>query len=400
MSVDVSAESRNQRLGNLIDKYLLPLGWLITLTGIFWIWDRALYHKLFYIFLAFPTFLTLVLQPRLLKALICNPLFIAFSVFSIYILISIAWAVTEDDLPGLLKRPMYVMLLLFSTGIIALQYPARLEQYTRLSALFAALVACVSLAYFMIFELPAGESRLNGYGVLENPLLTAHVLGAFAAFWLATWFQARKAWNPVPIICLAFLGAAIMATGSRTPLIGLTAALGWLLLVGDRRRSLLAVGVAIAVLITVLLIHPDAITQRGLSYRPAIWMESLRQIGEHPWLGHGFGTSMTVVIPGLDFTLADPHNMELGVLYSGGILGLALWMALYGLAIRFCWVYRSHTAVTIAAAWLVFGFASGLTEGNAFMSRPKEHWYLIWIPMALVYAQSLIIWRQERALRK
>ena len=400
MSVDVSAESRNQRLGNLIDKYLLPLGWLITLTGIFWIWDRALYHKLFYIFLAFPTFLTLVLQPRLLKALICNPLFIAFSVFSIYILISIAWAVTEDDLPGLLKRPMYVMLLLFSTGIIALQYPARLEQYTRLSALFAALVACVSLAYFMIFELPVGESRLNGYGVLENPLLTAHVLGAFAAFWLATWFQARKAWNPVPIICLAFLGAAIMATGSRTPLIGLTAALGWLLLVGDRRRSLLAVGVAIAVLITVLLIHPDAITQRGLSYRPAIWMESLRQIGEHPWLGHGFGTSMTVVIPGLDFTLADPHNMELGVLYSGGILGLALWMTLYGLAIRFCWVYRSHTAVTIAAAWLVFGFASGLTEGNAFMSRPKEHWYLIWIPMALVYAQSLIIWRQERALRK
>ncbi|MCV4286170.1 O-antigen ligase family protein [Pseudomonas capsici] len=400
MSVDVSAESRNQRLGNLIDKYLLPLGWLITLTGIFWIWDRALYHKLFYIFLAFPTFLTLVLQPRLLKALICNPLFIAFSVFSIYILISIAWAVTEDDLPGLIKRPMYVMLLLFSTGIMALQYPARLEQYTRLSALLAAWVACLSLAYFMIFELPAGESRLNGYGVLENPLLTAHVLGAFAAFWLATWFQARKAWNPVPIICLAFLGAAIMATGSRTPLIGLTAALGWLLLVGDRRRSLLAIGVAIAVLIAVLLIHPDAITQRGLSYRPAIWMESLRQIGEHPWLGHGFGTSMTVVIPDLDFTLADPHNMELGVLYSGGILGLALWMTLYGLAIRFCWVYRSHTAVTIAAAWLVFGFASGLTEGNAFMSRPKEHWYLIWIPMALVYAQSLIIWRQERALRK
>ncbi|QVE17745.1 O-antigen ligase family protein [Pseudomonas cichorii] len=400
MSVDVSPESRNQRLSNLITKYLLPLGWLITLTGIFWIWDRALYHKLFYIFLAFPTFLTLVLQPRLLKTLICNPLFIAFGVFSVYILISIAWAVTEDDLPGLLKRPMYVMLLLFSTGIIALHYPARLEQYTRLSALFAVLVAGLSLTYFIVFEMQAGEARLNGYGVLENPLLTAHVLGAFAAFWLATWFQARKAWNPVPIICLVLLGAAIMATGSRTPLIGLTAALGWLLLVGDRRRSLLAVGVAIAVLITVLLIHPDAITQRGLSYRPAIWMESLRQIGEHPWLGHGFGTSMTVVIPGLDFTLADPHNMELGVLYSGGILGLALWMTLYGLAIRFCWVYRSHTAVTIAAAWLVFGFASGLTEGNAFMSRPKEHWFLIWMPMALIYAQSLILWRQERALRK
>ncbi|WP_122315963.1 O-antigen ligase [Pseudomonas cichorii] len=400
MSVDVSLESRNHRLSNLITKYLLPLGWLITLTGIFWIWDRALYHKLFYIFLAFPTFLALVLQPRLLKALTCNPLFIAFSAFSVYILISIAWAVTEDDLPGLIKRPMYVMLLLFSTGLIALHYPARLEQYTRLSAMVAALVAGLSLLYFLAFEMPAGEKRLNGYGVLENPLLTAHVLGAFAAFWLATWFQARKAWNLVPIICLAVLGAAIMATGSRTPLIGLAAALGWLLLVGDRRRSLLAIGAAVAVLIAVLLIHPDAITQRGLSYRPAIWMESLRQIGEHPWLGHGFGTSMTVVIPGLSFNLADPHNMELGVLYSGGIVGLALWMTLYGLAIRFCWIYRSNAAVTIAATWLIFGFASGLTEGNAFMSRPKEHWFLIWMPLALIYAQSLIHWKQERALRK
>ncbi|WP_201001865.1 O-antigen ligase family protein [Pseudomonas cichorii] len=400
MSADVSAESKNQRLGNLINKYLLPLGWLVTLTGIFWIWDRALYHKLFYIFLAFPTFLVLVMRPRLLKPLTCNPLFIAFGVFSAYILISIAWAVTEDDLPGLLKRPLYIALLLFSTGIIALNYPARLEQSTRLSAIIAAVVACLSLAYFVLFDIPAGESRLNGYGVLENPLLTSHVLGAFAAFWLASWFQARKAWNPVPIICLAFLGAAIMATGSRTPLIGLAAALGWLLLVGDRRRSLFAIGIAVIALIAVLLIHPDAITQRGLSYRPAIWMESLRQISEHPWLGYGFGTSMTVVIPGLPFNLADPHNIELGVLYSGGIIGLVLWMTMYGLAIHFCWTHRQYPAVTIAATWLVFGFASGLTEGNAFMSRPKEHWFLIWMPLALVYAQSLIYRTRSQTIKK
>jgi O-antigen ligase len=126
-------------------------------------------------------------------------------------------------------------------------------------------------------------------------------------------------------------------------------------------------------------------------------MESLRQISEHPWLGHGFDSPMTVIIPGVGRTLADPHNIELGVLYAGGIVGLALWMAIYGVAMYFCWAYRKHPGVTLAATWLLFGFASGLTEGSAFMSRPKEHWFLIWIPMALVYGQSLVYWQRSRA---
>ncbi|MFE2008511.1 O-antigen ligase family protein [Pseudomonas guariconensis] len=396
MSIDMPLVSKPQRLGAWINTYLLPIGWLVTLTGIFWIWDRSLYHKLFYIFLAVPTLLALMLQPRLLAPLTKNPLFIAFLVFSGYTLLSITWANAETSAGGLLKRPLYIAMLLFSAGIIALRCPEYLKQGTRLAAIFAALAAGLSVIYFASTE-SIGFSRLNGYGALYNPLLTAHVLGAFAAFWLAAWFQARSALSPLPLICLAVLGAAILATGSRTPLMGLAAALVWLLVVGDRRRCMIAVAAIALILTGVWLIVPEVITQRGASYRPAIWMEALRQISERPWLGHGFDTPMTVILPGID-PLSDPHNIELGVLYSGGIVGLALWMTLYGLALYFSWVYRKHPAVTLAATWLIFGFASGLTEGSAFMSRPKEHWYLIWIPMALVYAQSLIYWTRKRAV--
>ncbi|MNJ57737.1 O-Antigen ligase [compost metagenome] len=171
------------------------------------------------------------------------------------------------------------------------------------------------------------------------------------------------------------------------------------MIVGDRRRSMIAIGVVAVGILSLVLIHPEAITQRGVSYRPAIWMESLRQISEHPWLGHGYDSPMTVIIPGMKRTLADPHNIELGVLYAGGILGLALWMTLYGLAMYFSWIYRKQPAVTLAATWLVFGFAAGLTEGSAFMSRPKEHWFLIWLPLAMVYGQSLIHWTRNRAVK-
>ena len=52
---------------------------------------------------------------------------------------------------------------------------------------------------------------------------------------------------------------------------------------------------------------------------------------------------------------------------------------------------RKSPAVLLASTWLVFGLAAGLTEGNAFLPRPKEHWFLIWIPMALLYA----LWIQQ-----
>lgn len=396
MSIDMPLDSKAQRLGSLISTYVLPIGWLVTLTGIFWAWDRALYHKLFYILLAVPTLLVLVLQPRLVAPLIKNPLFIAFLVFSAYILLSITWAEAETSIGGLLKRPLYIAMLLFSAGIIASRCPQHLKRGTHFAAIFAALTAGLSLFYFSSTEI-IGISRFRGYGALYNPLLTGHVFGAFAAFWLASWFQARSALSPLPLLCLTVLGGAVLATGARTSLIGLTAALGWLLIVGDRRRGLIAIAAIALVLIGLALTHPEVITQRGASYRPAIWMEALRQISERPWLGHGFDTPMTVILPGID-PLSDPHNIELGVLYSGGIVGLALWMTLYGLALYFSWVYRKHPAVTLAATWLIFGFASGLTEGSAFMSRPKEHWYLIWIPMALVYAQSLIYWTRKRAV--
>ncbi|MBF8788701.1 O-antigen ligase family protein [Pseudomonas asiatica] len=397
MSSDVFVESPAQRWGRKINSYVLPLGWLVMLTGMFWAGERSLYHKLFYILLAAPTLVALLLQPGMLKKLLCNPLFIAFLVFCAYTMLSIAWSDSQNATGSLLKRPLYIAMLLLSAGVISLQAPAHLQQSVRLAATVVALAAAIYLGYFLMYQLPAGAGRLEGYGALYNPLLTAHVLGAFAAIWLVYWFQAKRTLDPMSLICLGVLGLAILATGSRTPLVGMTAALGWLVIVGDRKRGFLALAAVVIALLGVVLAYPEAITQRGVSYRPAIWLEALRQIAEHPWLGHGYDSPMTVIIPGLAQTLADPHNIELGVLYAGGVVGLVLWMAIYSLAIHFCWKYRKHPGVTLAATWLIFGFASGLTEGSAFMSRPKEHWFLIWIPLALVYGQSLVHWRRRQA---
>jgi hypothetical protein len=43
----------------------------------------------------------------------------------------------------------------------------------------------------------------------------------------------------------------------------------------------------------------------------------------------------------------------------------------------------------IASTWLIFGIGAGLTEGGGIISRPKEHWFLLWIPLALIAALSI-----------
>ncbi|HBP0512022.1 O-antigen ligase [Pseudomonas aeruginosa] len=378
----------------ILSHWILPLGWLALLTGMFWVGDRSDYHRLFYILLAAPTLLFVIIQPQLLRPLTRSPLLIAILAFSAYMMLSLLWSTPENSAGSLFKRPLYIVLLLFCVGILALQAPERLCTVTWIAAFGAVLAAIASMIRYYFFGY-AYEVRLSGYGALYNPLLSAHVYGAFTALWLMHWIQSRHILAPLPLLALATLCCLLLATGSRTPLIGLAACLVWLLLAGNRKKVLIVIGLAVAGLLVVYFVNPELIIQRGVSFRPEIWSESLRQIGEHPWLGHGYDHPMRIKLAN-GMLLADPHNIELGVLFAGGIVGLLLWSAIYALAFVFAWKNRRDPMVLLASTWLVFGLASGLTEGNAFMSRPKEHWFLIWIPLALLYA----LWVQKSARDK
>lgn len=370
--------------------YMLPVGWMAMLTGLFWIGDRSLYHKLYYVLIAAPTAASVLLYPKSIKELIRHPLFLAFAVFSAYMMLTLLWSPTDESVTSLLKRPLYVGLLMLSVGLMACQCQMRLLRATYASALIATLGAVMLLAHFVMVELPRGDGRLSGMGALYNPLLTSHVLGAFAAYWLATAFRAPVGGLALPSACLAVLLVAIIATGSRTPLVGLVLSFGWLLIGGNPKRGLIGAGIILAIGLSLVLFYPEALMQRGASYRPAIWAHVLNLVADKPWLGYGFDAGFVIPIPGLSVALADPHNIELAVLYEGGITGFALWALLYMVALVCCWRHRNEPAFTIAGTWLIFGLGAGLTEGAAFMSRPKEHWLLIWLPIAFVYGLAVV----------
>jgi len=372
---------------NWFIQYLLPIGWLVLLTGLFWAWDRSLYHKLYYGLMAAPTLIALVLQPVLLKKLLRNPLILSFLMFGTYTSLSLLWSDTDSPATSMIKRPIYVLMLFLGTGLLAIKCPRILPNTLFLAAVIATLSGVISLAYLIYSrEGTPGLGRLSGYGALYNPLLSAHVYGFFTAFWLATWFAKRTPFSPVPLLSLLFLGVVIISTGSRTPLLALTATLIWLGIAHFNRRSLIAVCTALCLALSVLLFHPETLTNRGLSYRPDIWLKTVELILEKPWFGYGFDHHLLITLEPSGLAFNDPHNIELAVLLSGGLAGLLLWLTLYAVALIYSWRNRRDALVLTASALVVFGLAAGLTEGRDFLSRPKEHWFLIWIPLALLSA--------------
>ncbi|MDR3353189.1 MAG: O-antigen ligase family protein [Zoogloeaceae bacterium] len=370
----------------------LPLGWIALSTGMFWIGDRARYHQLYYVLLLTPAVLAVFLYPARLKTLLASPLLIFFILFGAYAILSIAWSNSDHSAFSLAKRPFYVLFLFFSGGLLALKSPKRLLFSLKASAIIASLLGAVSLAFYMCDGIP---DRLSGYGALHNPLLSSHVYGYFMAFWLADWFLRKNPVTPISLFSGLVFGALIIATGSRTPLLALAACSVWLMVAHWNRRSLVLLMLMILTLGAFLIFYPEGLFSRGTSLRPEIWEEVWQQILDTPWFGHGYDASMRIRVPAAA-TFSDPHNLSLGVFHNLGMIGLALWFSLYISALVFSWRNRKEPLVMMASALLVFGLAASMTEGGSFLSRPTEHWFLLWIPMALLFSAELMLRKRGR----
>ncbi|TWE01546.1 O-antigen ligase [Pseudomonas sp. AG1028] len=374
------------RLYSFVTTRWLIGGYLVLLTGMFWIPDGSLYTKFYYALIAAPALLGMLLVPQQIKPILRDPVILCFLILSAWLLISLGWSRTDDGFGSLAKRPLYVFMLFASCALMTLSSQDLFMKTLRIGAGIGALAALINVAWFLHTAAP-GE-RLIGSGALRNPLLTSHVLGFLCTYWVAAWLARNERHDWLPILMTLPLLAALLATGSRTPLMGLALTSFWMLLVSGRRAVYLAATLLIGVIATYLL-YPDILLQRGTSFRPELWNDAWRQAGQHLWLGAGYNSKFEYDIPGVGYLLHDPHNVELAVLLELGMIGLGVWAVMYGVALGRCLQLRALPQFQIASALLVYGICAGLTEGGNFLSRPNESWFLIWIPLALLAALSI-----------
>jgi len=146
---------------------------------------------------------------------------------------------------------------------------------------------------------------------------------------------------------------------------------------------------------TYLAFNIELITKRGLSYRPEIWAIAFKDISLKPIFGHGLESSMSFFIPSLQTAFSDSHNIHIAFLYSFGLTGFVIWLSLLGSLIN---TYKNNANNRLASTGfsiLIFGFFAGMTEGGSFLGRPKEVWFLTWLPVAILVAAEIHLYSKN-----
>lgn len=379
--------STSNRIFDFICLWILPLGYLLLLCALFFLPGRSVHHKLYYGLFSIPALIALCLRPRLSKELLHEPIVIAALLFLAWALLSLCWGPGNDIDFGQFKPPLHT-LFLFVGCYLLVRYRSEIIQPLLFCAAIVALVATVYNLYrFGLIYQP--EMRLIGVGAFDNPLLSSHVFGFFCTYWLSLSMTCKRhqvLWLSIPAMAIMF--AAVLATGSRTPLVALTLAALWLCYICWNRRPVFMLGSMLIAGTATFALFADKILERGSSFRIELWQLALDRIAEHPWIGHGYNAGLSLD-PGAGYLLQEPHSFALGVLYYVGIIGLLPWLFFLAWSFISSRRHRVQPLFIIASAWLAFGIGAGLTEGGGIISRPKEHWFLLWIPLALIAALSI-----------
>ena len=376
-----------QRVFDFICLWLLPVGLLLLLSDLYFLPGRSIHHKLYYALFSIPTLIAIILRPTELKDMLREPLILGFMLFAAWAMVTLIWTNGEEDVMGSLKPALHLLMLFWGCTLLT-KYRSESLQPVFFAAAIIALIATLYNLYMFISHY-APEDRMIGAGAFDNPLLSSHAFGFFCIYWLTLSMTCKRPYTlliAVPAFTIMF--AALLATGSRTPLVAVVMAMIWLSLVCWNRRSLALMSMLVAGGILVMALFSEMIMSRGSSFRFELWQLMLEQIKLMPWIGHGYESTLSLD-PGAGFLLSEPHNFALGVLYYTGILGFTPWLFMQVWALYSSWRHRVQPLFILASALLVYGIGAGLTEGGGILPRPKEHWYLLWIPLALIAALSI-----------
>ena len=355
--------------------------------------SSGLYYQLVILLLWLPTLYLLVVQRGQWRNWF-SPLMSALTLLFAWALLSSLWSNGEE--PGReIKHALMIYLTLWA-GVLASGIEQRwLVRLLTFGCYAMAVLAAVAIytAYFL-YDL-RWSFRLTSFWQLSHPILAAHVFGFFMVALLYMRPRAlagQAAW----CLALALLAGFVFFTQSRGVWLALAAAL--LVTACVRREWIFWLPVAVGLLlaIAVFVTMPDVFTKRGLSYRPELALQGLSLLAQHPFGGLGIGSSYSLAVKATGQVFDHPHNLFLSVGLDLGGVGLLLWLVIWGLLLQVAWRNRqSPLGGALLGIWC-FASVACLSDGAGIWSKPREVWFLAWIPLTL--ALSLATKVRDQAL--
>jgi len=263
------------------------------------------------------------------------------------------------------------------------------ERFYRAIGFAAPVNAIIAMVHnYLLKDEPA--ARLTGWAETRHEVLGANIMAIAAMITVRNLACApstrwRLVWGTALLLELTF----IFLTGSRGAWLACAAGIG-IFLVATTWRVTAAAAVAAAAALVAALSIPAArefvVTNLARHpYRLEIWSETISRWQEHPFAGWGVGNDATFVIDQITF----PHSLYFSALYYGGVIGLGLLLATYGMAIQRAVSTTAGVTRTMVLALLAVSMTAGLTDIGQPIRAPSEEWYIIWLPIILAVGLSI-----------
>jgi O-antigen ligase len=267
----------------------------------------------------------------------------------------------------------------------------RLWRSLAMTGVLVGLLAWFGLQVFYGLQARPWSARVVGTGLANHPILAAQLFGAmgilllFLRQHLPGWLRGLP-WFASLAGYLAFL----LLSQSKGPWLAACVALLLVCVWAWGRRSLLLVAAMCLSLLVLVALWPELLLQRGLSYRPELFMQALTIIAENPWLGIGFDSAYTLPVQSLGVSYEHAHNLYLHIAVLLGLIGLLGWLLLQGWALLWAWQARGSVQGRMCLTLLCFAGVALFTDGVGPWIKPREEWFCLWLPLFLCMAGAAL----------
>lgn len=312
------------------------------------------------------------------------------SLFLGYMTLSVLWSSNNEPVAKTFSEALLVLTFCLAVPVSTVRFYWFLNALVVLVILSAAVNSGYSiyLHYALPEYQPLPEPRLYALGRLSNPVIGALSYG-FATVLAAHMFltETRRLGRVGYLATILLFVFAIVLTGSRGAYLALASAISvgvllhfpgkWKLQVIGVVGSLTALSAA-----AYLLLGPELLFSRALSFRPEIWSEFIsRTIASNVWIGVGTTTDSEFQLKGQ--LIQHPHNVFIATFYYGGLIGLALYLGLILKAIQLLSGMSQGNVRLLGSMLLAFSLTATALDGNELIAKVNYLWFLVWLPVGL-----------------
>ena len=384
-------------------EHTLPISYTIFLMGFFLFPSSKFLSNFYYLLVALPFFLLLVLKKINPKVFFTSTTILLVGLYFFYMFCTLFWAESFgiSDLSQYGRRILYILIFIAATIYLTQTNAQFLKKLLTYVCSVAIIVGFGNALFY--YSKHSIFGTLWGYGLLSSPSRAASQYGfvTIASIYLLLQQRTLRAQFFYSGMVLVNFSYVLLAQ-SRTTLIALAITIfTWLLSAwlfhGVEENNYLK---RLSVLLVVLFVGISALLfgfpefskaifeKQGLLYRLEMWKQLLGQIEKAPWFGHGLNAQVRLVMPN-GFVFIHPHSVYMGTLFYGGIIGLLIL-----LAALFCALWQSfnplgHRRNLALASMILYGALTMVSNGNMVIHHPQPFWLFLWFPVALVGTSEL-----------